>query len=506
MPFAFIILLTIGLMGFQADWAYGHGGEDHGETTSQQPTALGLGNGAVGDLYEAVIVLADTGLTWIYLSDVKTNAPITDATIEVEATPSPGWTLKGESTSSVGVYRFERALPLDAAVDLTLTVTGANGSDLILIHVPARTHQETVAVVAELTPRRFLVPGLIVLAVGWGGWLLLRRKRAKTPLAVMSGLLVVMTAGLSHPHGGEDHSAAPKEPLGNVATTNRGVSLPKASQFLLDVRTFPAEQREVTQTIRLVGHVIPDPAFHARIHPQVASRIVFDPAFPPPRSGQKVKRGQTLAVLDPVLSNVEKTGQRLSLFKGEQREAFMGRELVLAPMDGQLTDVHIIPGDIAVEADVLAEIIDPDHLWVEAILYDLSMAEQITAATASSRQIPGQKFSLTLMGVSPKVNPEDQGLHLQFAFEKSGSWVKPGMPMDVYAHTGAALFVVAIPRQAILEQGGIPRVWVKTAPEEFVGRSVRIGRKTAEWVEILEGIQPGDKVVVQGHNQLNAIR
>lgn len=437
MPFALIILLAIGLatglMGLQADLAYGHGGEDHGETTSQQhqgPTTLGLGNGAQGDLYEALIIQDDTGQLWIYLSDAKTNAPVTNATIDVEATGNPGWTHKGESTSAVGVYQIGRTLPPNATVDLTVTVTTADGSDLILI----------------------------------------------------------------------------QEPSGNVGTDHRGVTLPKASQFLLDVRTVPAEQRNVTQTIRLVGHVIPDPAFYARIHPPVASRIIHDPTFPPPRSGQKVKRGQTLAVLDPLLSNMEKTGQRLSLFKGEQGEAFTGRELVLAPMDGQLTDVHIIPGDVAVEADILAEIIDPDHLWVEAVLYDLSMADRITAATAASRQIPGQSFSLTLMGVSPKVNPENQGLHLQFAIDQSGTLIKPGMPMDVYAHTGAALFAVAIPRQAILEQGGIPRVWVKTAPEAFVGRSVRIGRKTADWVEILEGIQPGDKVVVQGHNQLNAMR
>lgn len=511
MPFAATIMLIIGLIGFHASCAWGHGGEDHGPPTRPQQQGSmpsGLGNGAEGDLFEAVITPANDGSTQLYLSDIASNLPIANATIDIEITGNHGWTGKGEATSTIGIYRLNWTIPPNETVDLTLTVSGTKGSDLILVHIPAPPPPpRTVLDSPQIDQWRFLMPGIIILVIVLFGWRSLGKKRGKPRAVVlMAGLLSIIVPSHTHAHGGEDHGAPSQEPAAVAGVANRVVTLPKASQFLLDVRTFAAENREVTQTIRLVGRVIPDPAFHIRIHPQTPSRIGYDPAFPSPRSGQRVKRGQTLAVLDPVLSATDRAGQRLSLFKGERPEITPGREMVLAPIDGQLTDVHLVPGDVVVEADTLAEIVDPDRLWVEAVLYDLSMAEKIIAGTASTRQIPGATFPLVLMGISPKVNPENQGLHIQLAIENNNGKIKLGMPVDVYVHTGSVTFSVAIPRQALFEYGGIPMVWVKTAPEKFEGRPVGVGRKTEAWVEILLGVRHGEKVVVQGHNQLNAIR
>lgn len=506
-PFVNMLLMLLGLVGFPVDLAWGHGGEDHGDTGIQQQGTVfsGLGYGAQGDRFEGVVVPTEGPLIWLYLSDASTNAPVSQATIDVEATGNPGWTGTWEATSVAGVYRLQHVLSPDVAVDLTVTVTHADGSDLILIAVPPHSHPATPLLVAsEFQYQRFWMPGVVLLVLGL---VVIGLKKRKKAVLLWVGLLLVLPSSPLRAHGGEDHEATSPQPSWVARGASREVALPKASQFLLDVRTMAAQSREVTQTMRLVGRVIPDPAHHVRIHPQVSSRIGFDPLFPPPRSGQWVKRGQPLAVLEPLLSIGEKAGQRLSLFKGEQGgESSVGREMVLAPIDGQMTDVHIIPGDVVSQSDVLAEIVDPAHLWIEAILYDVSLAERITGGTAVTRQIPGKHFPLVLLGISPKVNPENQGLHLQFALGDNSGPVKPGMPMDVYAFTGAVFFGVALPRVAILEQGGIPMVWVKVAPERFASRPVRLGRKTAEWMEVVQGVRAGEKIVVQGHNQLNAMR
>jgi hypothetical protein len=268
-----------------------------------------------------------------------------------------------------------------------------------------------------------------------------------------------------------------------------------------------AESREVADTLRLVGRVIPDPAGYARIQPSALSRIGYDPDLPAPVAGQWVKQGDSLAVLNPILSIGERTDQRLSLLRAQRpSEAMAGREMVLAPIDGQISDVHIVPGEVVTETAVLAEIINPKRIRVEAILYDLAQTKRIVAGVAKTRLYPDRLFRLKLVGVSPKLNTEHQGLHVQFAVEESFSELAIGMPVDVYAETGQVLYQVTIPRAAVTTRGGIPMVWVKTAPETFAGRMIRTGRHTAEWVEILEGIAPGDKVVIQGQNQLSAMR
>ncbi|HIJ85678.1 MAG TPA: hypothetical protein HPQ00_15950, partial [Magnetococcales bacterium] len=144
MPFAATILLVIGWIGFHADSVWGHGGEEHGDARPQQQSSLssGLGNGAEGDLFEAVITPSEDGSAWIYLSDLGSNAPIAHAHIEVEASGTPGWTGKGETTAAEGVYHLNWTLPPNDAVDLTLTISGVNGSDLILVQVPAVTHTQ----------------------------------------------------------------------------------------------------------------------------------------------------------------------------------------------------------------------------------------------------------------------------------------------------------------------------------------------------------------------------
>ncbi|MBF0427751.1 MAG: efflux RND transporter periplasmic adaptor subunit [Magnetococcales bacterium] len=423
--------VMIGLWCGAAKGVLAHGGEDHGGDLPMESLTSDLGVSGTGDFYEAVITPAKDGLMRLYLTNLADNTPVQNAVIEGEVTgPSP-WKGVGKTTSFPGVYQLDWQSTLTEPVDLTLTLSASNQSDLILIQVPSRSASK---------------------AVG------------------------------------------------------RVVNLPMASQFLLGMQTVPAEKREVAETIRLVGRVIPNPAAHARVHPSVPSRIGYDPNFPPPRSGQVVKKGQTLAILDPILSAMDRAGQRQALFKGERSDSAMGREMILAPMDGQITDIHIVPGEVVNESILLAEIFDPARLWVEAVLYDISLANRIVGGTASSRQIPGYTIPLNLVGVSPKINPENQGLHLQFEVKENQEVLKPGMPLDVYAQTGLLSYAVAIPWDTVLDRSGVPQVWIKSAPERFEARPVRVGRHTAAWAEILAGLQPGDRVVTQGHNQLNAMR
>jgi len=359
-------------------------------------------------------------------------------------------------------------------------------------------------------------------------------------------LLGLVAAGSAFAHSGHDHGGEQPETAAAV-TPGRAVAMPKEAQFLLGVRTARAEAREVADTIRLVGRVVPDPTGYARIQPAQQGRVVADPEHPLPIPGQKVKRGDVLAVIEPNLTALERAEQRAALFRvdteiaqterqlqrwrqmgqaarqkdvedarldlgrlrqerGQIESVALGRELLRAPIDGIVTDVHVVPGEV-IDPEVTAiEVVDPERLRVEAVLHDLGLADAIVGGEATTKLLKDRVFGLKLIGSGGRIDPRDQGLHLIFAVTDGARFLKLGMPVDVHAHTGAASLRVSVPREAVADAAGRPVVFVKTAPESFEARTVTLGRTMGEWSEIETGVEPGERIVVQGALQLLATR
>ncbi|MBF0339990.1 MAG: HlyD family efflux transporter periplasmic adaptor subunit [Magnetococcales bacterium] len=352
-----------------------HGDEDHeakkpsatASIAASQPT--GLGSGGQGERFEVVVTPDAAGGTQLFLADVVSNVPVAGAVIEVETSDATSpWKGRAEPTRQEGVYRLAWTPPAEASLEMTLVVTVGEVSDLLLV----RFDTPNVQVQPSVPPRTawswsktmswslLLIPGVVVLLV-------VVRKMAAKEKIVAGGLLLALTLVPSFvwSHGGEEHGDSAKEssPAGVTSGLDRTIALPKSVQFLLQMRTSVAEPREVADTLRLVGRVIPDPTGYARIQPSALSRIGYDPDLPSPVAGQWVKQGDALAVLNPILSIGERTDQRLSLMRAQRpAETAAGREMVLAPIDGQITDVHIVPGEVVTETAVLAEIINPKRI------------------------------------------------------------------------------------------------------------------------------------------------
>ncbi|CAA7625631.1 Membrane-fusion protein [Candidatus Terasakiella magnetica] len=521
-----------------------HGGEDHGSPSPANvaaPAAFAQsGFGADGSAFQVVLYPAD-GKTMVYLADIDSNAPVTGASIEAEA---DGWRGSAQVTPADGVYELAW-MPKGTGVDVSLIVSAAAKDDLLLVQgvrplSPSGHPMET----TEPPPSHWTHwtgGGLIGAAVVVVALLFSRRRRASA--IVLASLLA---AGPALAHGGEDHGTP--QPAQAQIQPGQPIAMSKSTQFLLGIRTEKIEPREAADTVRVVGRVIPDPGGYARIQPSQPARIVADPNFPIPVPGQVVKRGQVLAVLEPTLTNLERGDKRSSLSRIESELAIaerelmrevalgalvpakqvettrirldqlrreraqiagtsLGRELLLAPVDGVITDVHVVPGEVVGPTQALVEVVDPALLRVEAVIHDLLLARKVSSAQAASKLLPGEIFPLTLLGVSPRMDPLDQGVHAVFKVHGGqADSLSIGMPVDVYLATGAVRLRTAVPRDAIAEMGGRQVVFVRTAPETFEARPIKVERIVGPLAEISEGVNPGDRVVTQGIEQLRAGR
>ncbi|MDO8608703.1 MAG: efflux RND transporter periplasmic adaptor subunit [Phaeospirillum sp.] len=506
---------------------------------AQSALAQSSGFAAEGTAFQAVLLPAD-GKTVLYLADADSNAPTVGALVEAEA---GGWQGVAQASHAGGVYELAWMPPAEGA-DVTLIVSGGGRDDLLLIQ-------------GVRPPPLPGPPAAAPLIAHWTHWagggaigavlvtMVLLGRRRKAAAAV---LVMLAAAAPAFAHGGEDHGAPAQSSATTPLQPGQPIPMSKPTQFLLGIRTETIEPREAADTVRVVGRVIPDPSGYARVQPSQPARIVSDPNFPIPVPGQQVKRGQVLAVLEPTLTNLERGDKRSSLSRIESQLAIterdlarqealggvvpvkqvettriqldqlrreraqiagtaLGRELLLAPVDGVITDVHVVPGEVVGPTQALVEVVDPARLRVEAVIHDLLLARRVAGAQAVTRLLPGEIFPLTLLGVSPRMDLQDQGVHAVFRVEGGQAVnLSIGMPVDVFLATGATRLRTAVPRDAIAEMGGRQVVFVRTAPELFEARPVKVERIVGPLAEISEGVKPGDRVVTQGIEQLRAGR
>ncbi|CAK0761218.1 Efflux RND transporter periplasmic adaptor subunit [Azospirillaceae bacterium] len=570
-------LLIIGFcIVFAGAWSFsrsasGHGGEDHDHGEGSKPvveaSVPSLGFGGEGEWVEVTVAPVFPGLTNIYLADLTTNAPIKDATIEIETSGETSWRGRATATREPGIYQVAWSPPGDQKHDLSVTVSVADKIDLVLISgvflpktealaLPAKASENMIATAFLLFKPYFIGGGaaavvVVLMLLAWGDR---RRIRSRFKDAASIALLLLFgLAGSALAHGGEDHGDHDASPPPGTQSPGMGsaqgntVFLSKASQFLLGIRTVQVDARQAADTVRLVGRVIPDPAGYARVQSAQSARVMYDSNFPIPTPGQAVKRGQTLAVLEPNLSVIERSDKRAALYKTESEIALLeqqlarweqarglvatkeietarvqlaslrkekaqisgsalGRDLVAAPVDGRVTDVHITPGEVVSPETVLVEIVNPALLRVEAVLYNLSLADKIVGGRAETKQLPNEIFDLDLLGVSLRINSNDQGLHLLFSVRDARGKLRLGLPVDVFAETGGARLKSAVPRRAVTEIDGRSVVFIHMAPEKFERRWVTLGRMVGDWVDVDDGVTAGERVVSQGVMQMKAIR
>lgn len=381
-------------------------------------------------------------------------------------------------------------------------------------------------------------------------------------LFVGSALAVQVSA-----HGGEDHGDAPKSPAapapaaavnaqGQVTFNEPAIRLPDGSIFVpksaqrqLSLRTRAALKGEFPRTLELNGRIIADPNAGGRVQTFQSGRIEAGPNGLAVL-GQRVKKGQILAWLQPAATALERGTQqsvlaelaaqesvlerrlaRLKQLEGsvpqkdiEQAEielaAFkkrksavggsLGREALVAPVTGVVSAANAAVGQVVDAREVVFEVIDPQRLAVEALAYDPLLLDGLGKASAP---IAGGVLDLAFVGLGRTL--KDQAMPVLFRVEppKNGAKlgelpaVAVGQTLKVLAQTRASQAGVAIPAAAVVRNAANESVvWVHESAERFASRKVKVAALDGHSVAVTDGLNGGERVVVQGAAALAQIR
>lgn len=367
-------------------------------------------------------------------------------------------------------------------------------------------------------------------------------------------LVFLLAAGMALAHEGHDHGAEPAPaPMPTAARPQRladgSVFVPKPAQRTLQLRTAIAEAGQFAASLELNGRVVADPAFGGRVQAAQASRVEAPPRGLP-RLGQRVRRGEVLAVLVHVEDPVERARQqvmvheaqnaldvalkrqrrhvdapgyfsrreveetRLEIASLERRLADLkaslaGREVLVAPADGVVAAAQVMAGQVVEARELLFEIVDPRHLMVEAQAFDPTLAARVAGASTTAPD--GRPVALRFIGGGRSLR--DGALPLLFAVDAgkgAGPDLAVGQPLKLVVGSRAAVAGVAVPASAVVRAGAggesASRVWVHTGAEVFAPRTVAAEPLDAARVRVTSGLAGGERVVVQGAPLLGQVR
>jgi membrane fusion protein, copper/silver efflux system len=117
---------------------------------------------------------------------------------------------------------------------------------------------------------------------------------------------------------------------------------------------------------------------------------------------------------------------------------------------------------------------------------------------------PGEIWEAEIGYIYPQLNAATRTVRARLPLANPGLRLKPGMWTSVRIFAGPEDDVVMIPREALIRTGQASRVVLREDATHFRVRQVVPGMESGDWVQIREGLEPGEEVVVSGQFLLDS--
>jgi RND family efflux transporter MFP subunit len=174
---------------------------------------------------------------------------------------------------------------------------------------------------------------------------------------------------------------------------------------------------------------------------------------------------------------------------------------VTSPINGVVTQKLANEGDIAAPGHPVLMVENPARLQVrgsvsEDIHRGLKLGAQVMVEVDGQDQAVAAKVAQLAPAADPMTHTYTVKLDIAAPGLKSGTFARILFP------TGKRT-VLAVPEAAVLERAGIVGVFVVDAQGAAQYRMVRLGKQEGGLVEVLSGLNPGDKVVTGNANAVN---
>jgi multidrug efflux pump subunit AcrA (membrane-fusion protein) len=183
---------------------------------------------------------------------------------------------------------------------------------------------------------------------------------------------------------------------------------------------------------------------------------------------------------------------------------------IWAPFEGTVLEREmIVPGVFVDTTHRIFTLADLSSVWIEVAIHESrygALSRSRDAALAlSSPAYPDRKFEAEVIYTGDLVDPKSRTIKLLARAQNPERLLKPGMFVEVALRLKGSHKAPLIPEAALLTESDHAIVFVQKGPEQFERRRVVAGASDGDKVAILRGLEPGEKVVVEGGFKLKSI-
>jgi membrane fusion protein, copper/silver efflux system len=287
----------------------------------------------------------------------------------------------------------------------------------------------------------------------------------------------------------------------------------------MGVRTTRVKKELLQSQIKTVGYVQYDEDKLIHVHPRVEGWIerLFVKT-----SGDPVKRGQALyTIYSPALVNAQeeylialkRKNERLVQAAEDRLRALQIPTSVIrdlkktrqikpsttfyAPQSGVITKLNIREGFFVKPATSMMSIGVLNNVWVQAEIFErqspqVKVGQPVVMTLA---YIPGREWLGKVDYIYPTLDPMTRTLRVRLRFANEDHALMPNMFAQVVIQAENELPTLLLPKEAVIRTGDMNRVVLALDDGLFKSVAVEIGRSDSQHIELISGINEGERVV-----------
>jgi Cu(I)/Ag(I) efflux system membrane fusion protein len=156
--------------------------------------------------------------------------------------------------------------------------------------------------------------------------------------------------------------------------------------------------------------------------------------------------------------------------------------------------------------EMLYQVADLSSVWVIADVFeqDIGLVKPGARAKVTINAYPGKVFDGAITYVYPMLKAETRTAQVRIELANSGQLLKPGMFAQVELGAAGSSNAVTVPVSAVIDSGVRRIVLVQAGEGRFEPREVKLGGRSDNFVEVLDGVKAGEQVVVAANFLIDA--
>ena len=172
---------------------------------------------------------------------------------------------------------------------------------------------------------------------------------------------------------------------------------------------------------------------------------------------------------------------------------------IKAPIDGELGFLDVVLGQSISSGTKIGQINSLDSYKIEAQI-DEHYIDRVNAGLSATFQRQNESYSAIIRKVYPEVR--DGKFKADFKFDgETPDNIRSGQTYYLNLQLGQAEDAVLVPRGTFYQKTG--GKWIYVVNKEgtkAIKREIRIGRQNPQYYEVLEGLEPGERVITSGYD------